>query len=425
MKVLRVLGLMLPFLCFACLAEAGDPAGEIAGRTAEVVAFPDPKLEAVIRQAIHKPTGDILDSDLLGLETLNAPSAGIACLSGIEHCVNLIGLELSNNQIADVSPLSNLTGLVFLYLNDNQVTDVRPLSNLTSLLLLLLQVNQIADVSPLSSLAGLMWLDLSDNPIVNVSPLSGLTQLTELWLASNRIADVSPLAGLTGLEALSLSDNQIADVNPLAGLTDLTKLRLDWNQIVDVNPLSRLRNLMVLNLSGNQVADLDPLSGLTALHHLYLSSNQVREIDSLLANSGLGAGDEILLFGNPLSLRACAEIRVLEARGAMVDHDPCNADGPVRHTADLNGDGLIDLSELLRLVQYYNSDGFHCEAGTDDGYAPGPGDTSCAPHAGDYYPQDWHMNLSELLRGIQFFNLGAYDYCPGQGSEDDFCPGSA
>ena len=48
----------------------------------------------------------------------------------------------------------------------------------------------------------------------------------------------------------------------------------------------------------------------------------------------------------------------------------------------------IDLSEILRFVQFFNSDGYHCaQAGdpTDEGYRPGPGDQeSCRPHVGDF-----------------------------------------
>jgi len=92
------------------------------------------------------------------------------------------------------------------------------------------------------------------------------------------------------------------------------------------------------------------------------------------------------------------------------------------HTADQDLDNLISLSELLRVIQFFNSNGFHCEAGTEDGYAPGPGDQSCAPHASDYNPQDWQINLSELLRMIQFFNSDGYHACPGEDTEDGFCP---
>ena len=96
-------------------------------------------------------------------------------------------------------------------------------------------------------------------------------------------------------------------------------------------------------------------------------------------------------------------------------------DGFVR--VDQNQDNLISLSELLRIIQFFNSDGFHCQTGTEDGYAPGPGDETCSTYDSDYNPQDWHISLSELLRVIQFFNSGGYHYCPAEGTEDGFCPG--
>lgn len=91
------------------------------------------------------------------------------------------------------------------------------------------------------------------------------------------------------------------------------------------------------------------------------------------------------------------------------------------HSADTAADYAINLSELLRVIQFFNSNGLHCEAGTEDGYAPGPGNDSCASHDSDYNPQDWHINLSELLRVNQFFNSSGYHtQCD---SEDTFAPG--
>ncbi len=98
---------------------------------------------------------------------------------------------------------------------------------------------------------------------------------------------------------------------------------------------------------------------------------------------------------------------------------------PLVHTADQDMDHKISLPELLRIIQFYNSGGFHCRVGTEDGYAPGLGDTvSCAPHASDYAPQDWKVGLTELLRLIQFFNLGGYHACPESDppTEDGYCP---
>ena len=87
--------------------------------------------------------------------------------------------------------------------------------------------------------------------------------------------------------------------------------------------------------------------------------------------------------------------------------------------------GSISLSELLRVIQFYNSAGLHCQAGTEDGFAPGPGDTTCAPHDSDYNPQDWTISLSELLRLIQFYNANDQAYHLQTGTEDGFEPGDA
>ena len=81
---------------------------------------------------------------------------------------------------------------------------------------------------------------------------------------------------------------------------------------------------------------------------------------------------------------------------------------------------MISLLELLRVIQFYNSLALHCEVGTEDGYAPGVGETGCVPHQSDYNPQDWVVSLGELLRLIQFYNSLGYVACVG--SEDGFCP---
>ena len=93
------------------------------------------------------------------------------------------------------------------------------------------------------------------------------------------------------------------------------------------------------------------------------------------------------------------------------------------HTTDINQNNVVSLSELLRVIQFYNSENFRCATGTEDGYAPGIGDHNCCPHDSDYNPQNWVISLSELLRLIQFYNSLGYTYCPADNTEDGFCPG--
>jgi len=98
---------------------------------------------------------------------------------------------------------------------------------------------------------------------------------------------------------------------------------------------------------------------------------------------------------------------------------PATAQGP--HSADtLAPANAIDLFELLRVIQLFNSDEYHCDAATEDGYAPGPGPRSCPEHDGDFAEPDWQITLSELLRVVQFFNVGGYR--TGCESEDGFSP---
>lgn len=98
----------------------------------------------------------------------------------------------------------------------------------------------------------------------------------------------------------------------------------------------------------------------------------------------------------------------------------------VVHSMDSNGDYEISLAELLRVIQFYNADAYACavNAGaTEDGYlareAAG-GDPECPPHASDL-DADGSISLSELLRAIQLFSLRGYQYCSGQQLEDAFC----
>lgn len=90
------------------------------------------------------------------------------------------------------------------------------------------------------------------------------------------------------------------------------------------------------------------------------------------------------------------------------------------HDADTNRDGVIDVSELLRITQFFNSYGYHCESGTEDGYAPGPGNQNCDEHDADNNPQDWLINIDELERVRDLYLAGEYTDC-GDFTIDGFC----
>lgn len=92
------------------------------------------------------------------------------------------------------------------------------------------------------------------------------------------------------------------------------------------------------------------------------------------------------------------------------------------HAVDTDRDWQISLHELLRVVQFYNMGEYHCEEATEDGYAPGPGETTCTAHDADYETQDWQIAMNELLRIVQFFNAPGGAYHAEPGTEDSFAP---
>lgn len=113
-------------------------------------------------------------------------------------------------------------------------------------------------------------------------------------------------------------------------------------------------------------------------------------------------------------------VRTLDSNSASLSVYPVPLMG--QHDVDQNRDWIIGLSELLRLIQFFNSGGIHCDAGSEDGYAPGTGDQTCGAYGADYNPQDWNIGLEELLRLIQFFTSACYH--PETGTDDGYAPGA-
>jgi hypothetical protein len=99
---------------------------------------------------------------------------------------------------------------------------------------------------------------------------------------------------------------------------------------------------------------------------------------------------------------------------------------PPQHSADANNDGILDLSEVLGIIQLYNAGAYHCDNSQPGGFGAGENldaPTDCAFHSSDYGPPYRVISLSELLRALQFFQLG-YWYCPSEDTEDSYCAGS-
>jgi hypothetical protein len=75
------------------------------------------------------------------------------------------------------------------------------------------------------------------------------------------------------------------------------------------------------------------------------------------------------------------------------------------------------------MIQFYNIGTYHCADDSEDGFAPGIGDDSCGAHDADHLNTDGSVDMSELLRTIQFYNAEDSAYKVEDGSEDGYAPG--
>ena len=156
-----------------------------------------------------------------------------------------------------------------------------------------------------------------------------MASLTSLVASNSEISDLTGLEHATGLTDLQLggafvggwvNSNNISNLSPLSGLTNLTVLTLGRNSISDISSLSGLTNLTGLWLSVNSISDISVLSNLTNLTALWLSHNSISDLSPLVANPGLGSGDEVYVQNNPLSATSRnTHIPTLQARGVTVN----------------------------------------------------------------------------------------------------------
>ena len=119
-------------------------------------------IEAAIRKAAKKPTGELTKADFEKVTRLTYLDGNkLTDVKGLEKLTQLQTLQLCNNTLTNVSGLEKLTQLTHLILGHNQLTDVKGLEKLNQLTELWLRDNQLKDVKELEKLT-FLWL--IDNP---------------------------------------------------------------------------------------------------------------------------------------------------------------------------------------------------------------------------------------------------------------------
>ena len=256
--------------------------------------------------------GYLLDEDnnIIGL---NLSDNQISKIENLKELESLQRLDLSNNQISKIENLKELESLQLLYLENNQISKIENLKELESLQLLYLENNQISKIENLKELESLQRLDLSNNQISKIENLKELQSLRTLYLYNNQISKIENLKELQSLRTLYLYNNQISKIENLKELQSLQTLYLSYNQISKIENLKELQSLQRLDLSNNQISKIENLKELQSLQRLDLEHNQISKIDEVKKIlSSIPNLKRLLIYQNPF-LEEISDLKLEES----------------------------------------------------------------------------------------------------------------
>lgn len=95
-------------------------------------------------------------------------------LDGLEQCVNITVLDLSDNNIDNIYEVQFLQHLQELFLAHNHIVDIDALRELHDLEILDLSLNEIENASALLELSSLRFVNLSGNPLADTGVIADL-----------------------------------------------------------------------------------------------------------------------------------------------------------------------------------------------------------------------------------------------------------
>ena len=203
-------------------------------------------------------------------------------IKGLENCINLKELNLSQNNIKKIEGIENLTELVELNLWENQIEKIEGLKTLTKLRKLLIDRNQIKKVQGFGLLVNLQELSLTKNKITKIEDLQNCINLKSLALSDNNVTKIEGFEHLINLELLYLSGNSIKKIEGLDKNINLKQLFLNNNNISKIECLDRLLILNFLSLENNHIKKIEGLEMLTQLDWLKLGRNLIQRIENVL-----------------------------------------------------------------------------------------------------------------------------------------------
>lgn len=267
------------------------------------IAFADPVMERLIREALDRPRGAITDADCEEITELNTmglyEDAGktedqealkIHSLKDLKWLPGLTHLYISGqDEIRDFSEIGICGRLTVLQICSSALEDLSFLSRLPLLSDLYLSGNNISDVSALADCPNIRCLSIEGNPVTDLSGLTALSHLLSLSMDDDHLKDYSLLREWEELSYLHIYGLEDLDYDALGELPGLADLGIHWDQgekryysertwITDLTFLEKLTGLSYLSIEGLQnMSGTDCIGKLTGLQYLSLTNR--RELD--------------------------------------------------------------------------------------------------------------------------------------------------
>ena len=256
---------------------------QILAASSDIVDIPDVNMKAALNSALNveDSSADITKEQLESLTALKLTGSDdthITDYTGLEYCVNLKTLRITDSELTVLPDITALTKLHFLDLSDcynltdiskipvtdtlndvelekcTSVNDISPLKAVPSITRLCLDGVKITDknadsnADTISSLTNLKYLDLAYAYVTDEysSMFDSLTKLETLILAYNRFSNVDFLLSHNGtLKELTLYGCPVANdmTDTLGQMTSLKTLGISSTNIMDYRFMSRLPHL--------------------------------------------------------------------------------------------------------------------------------------------------------------------------------------
>ena len=266
----------------------------------------------------------------------------------LDNLNNLTELSLYDTQLTDVSALKNLTSLTQLELGNNQLTDVSALANLKNLTKLDLYYTQLTHVS-LDNLTSLERLSLYENPALTHLVLDNLNNLTELRLDNNPALTEVSLENLTSLEYLYLDNNPALMEVSLSGLTNVSSMVLREN-------LPQLTSVSLMDAAGSPMKEV----GVSFSFYARGSGEDKDLYARTDANGKISIPAEKLpLPPDSYSVRARAQGSNLFSQQSTITFTFAGASVQQVNRADVNGDGIVNIQDLVLVSSHFGETGTH------------------------------------------------------------------